>query len=979
MKNKLVLPLIIATLLSDATAATRPAARSGSRTTGTTTNTSSATGTKPVAARAARTTPATGGIAAATTTATAGKTTVNRGRAGTLPSTNKPVVAARAATKQKVVNNGTKIASATKNVTVDEGCQEKYDGCMDSFCMLENNSGGRCVCSDKNAELDAILAEIEKLDAQSYQMATFGVEKIEMGAFANEAIAAANAAAASVVKQEAKEEKKKVRKAIDLSMWDSTVGIESEDEDEIFGETAVSPIEGKEGDELHRTAAKICANQIPECKSDLSMLQMMYAQRIKSDCSAYENSLKQSKNASSQKLQAAERALREAALEQLENANKYDLGQCTVEFKKCMQTTAGCGDDFSSCAVMSALDNTSTEKSTSKESKNFQIKGAVTNIEISASTYDMLISKKPLCESITKSCVAVANNVWDTFLREVAPQLKSAEIIAEDKARQDCIGNISSCFQKACKDNMDPNDEDNSYDMCLSRPGAMLNVCKIPLNNCGIDASSEAKAQESIVWDYVIARLAAMRVNACTAEVKECLQSEDRCGEDYTQCIGLDTDSIIRMCPHDALPGCQKVYAGEDIRGDKVYDELANMIQGIMLTIDNNFLTECQKAADEAMIKICGDTESCATLSVDSKMGTRTLEYKICEYTLNEAQNTEEATTSTVTENTYSFKAENCRPSTDGVTEQDLRNNKALAAVLSGLIFWENVGYTEDGLLDDIDSYLAKTEMILNETDRQLIKTELGQLQNDINNKISMLEADPKVEFCMKGREVQGMKITKGENTKPSTRTKIGEKSEETARFPNLTRQMRQLIAEGAINSARDNYYKKYDETVAKIYEDFDTVTKKLSELANEDQLNTARETARKACLQKVNILAARDNYKSDAQNNSTANAQEKQSRTLLESTMIVPFTSGDHKLASTKSTQKINKLQMNSSSYAETSTTKVWNKAEFDWNAGSCKIIVKTQLCTNYGRPGLFRSKRCLEWGAPTEKVTTSNMIITK
>jgi hypothetical protein len=69
----------------------------------------------------------------------------------------------------------------------------------------------------------------------------------------------------------------------------------------------------------------------------------------------------------------------------------------------------------------------------------------------------------------------------------------------------------------------------------------------------------------------------------------------------------------------------------------------------------------------------------------------------------------------------------------------------------------------------------------------------------------------------------------------------------------------------------------------------------------------------------------------------------------------------------------------MNSSSYAETSTTKVWNKAEFDWNAGSCKIIVKTQLCTNYGRPGLFRSKRCLEWGAPTEKVTTSNMIITK
>ena len=48
----------------------------------------------------------------------------------------------------------------------------------------------------------------------------------------------------------------------------------------------------------------------------------------------------------------------------------------------------------------------------------------------------------------------------DTFLRKVAPQVKSAELIAEDKARQDCIGNISSCFQKACKDTIDPNDQE---------------------------------------------------------------------------------------------------------------------------------------------------------------------------------------------------------------------------------------------------------------------------------------------------------------------------------------------------------------------------------------------------------------------------------------------------------------------------------------------------------------------------------------
>ena len=32
--------------------------------------------------------------------------------------------------------------------------------------------------------------------------------------------------------------------------------------------------------------------------------------------------------------------------------------------------------------------------------------------------------------------------------------------------------------------------------------------------------------------------LAAMRVDSCTAELKNCLQDKDRCGSDYTQCVG---------------------------------------------------------------------------------------------------------------------------------------------------------------------------------------------------------------------------------------------------------------------------------------------------------------------------------------------------------------------------------------------------------------------------------------------------------
>ncbi len=65
---------------------------------------------------------------------------------------------------------------------------------------------------------------------------------------------------------------------------------------------------------------------------------------------------------------------------------------------------------------------------------------------------------------------------------------------------------------------MDPNDPEGSYDMCLTRPETMLNVCMVPLNACGIDASSAQAAEQSQIWEFVIARLQSMRVNSCTTQ-----------------------------------------------------------------------------------------------------------------------------------------------------------------------------------------------------------------------------------------------------------------------------------------------------------------------------------------------------------------------------------------------------------------------------------------------------------------------------
>lgn len=863
-----------------------------------------------------------------TRSATSGRTTVSRNT--TTPSNTNTsrsgVVTARAGSTQKVLNSGTTVASANENVIVSEACRQKYYGCMDSFCMLDNDSGGRCICSDKNAEYDDILAQIEQLDQQSYQMATYGVERIEMGDAADAAIANANAVALSIIDANNEEEER----TLDLTSWLSPVDFTVDD---IFADTGVTqnPIEGKEGDALYQASHQICIEQMPECESELSMLQLMYAQQIRSDCTAYENSLKQQKNASAQKLYVAEQALREAALEQYQTANAYDLGQCTVAFKDCMISTGGCGEDFSGCASIAAFDSTSTRGN--KNASTYEIQGNVTSIEIQASTYDILLSKKPLCDTVTKQCQAVADQVWDTFLKEVAPQVKSAELIAEDNARQNCIGNISSCFQQACKDTMDPKDPEGSYDLCLTRPESMLNLCQVPLNACGVDTSSSSKAQDSEIWDFVVARLASMRVNSCTTQIKECLQSEDRCGSDYTQCIGLDTDTIIRMCPEELLVGCQNYSTGNSISKtgnaeEDFYAQLEPWVQGIILNIDNNLLEECRNIADEAMITVCGDTENCDNMTIDSYIGSNTLEYKICNvinysdstgidynscYT-NISQITDEELGRDPLTSTQS-SGENVTDSIKDAMYVNATNGSKFAIVIEGEIPWDAVSFNEEtGKLIVDESKISDSAYL------EDIKSELGVLQNSIDNAISAIESNPQVQFCMTGRDIDGIG---GRN--------IVSRNESSARFPSLTKQMRALIASSSIKKAMDNYYNKYAELEEQRMQDYVNLGERVAEIQEQNLLDARRESARLACTGLSNASAL--------------------------------ATSAGRKNVNTEPTESdlVGSKTVNNWNYKETVTS------TFNWEDLVCHRCTRTQNCLDPKGGRRF----CKEWADAVETCT--------
>jgi hypothetical protein len=148
-------------------------------------------------------------------------------------------------------------------------------------------------------------------------------------------------------------------------------------------------------------------------------------------------------------------------------------------------------------------------------------------------------------------------------------------------------------------------------DSCLSRPDMARSFCKVELDRC--------TAIEPQIWNYTKDKLAAMRVDACTEEVKQCFTSDDRCGGDWMQCVGLDYNALHEMCPVDKLVTCK---AGNSKFS---FSDLDSMITGIYLNIDNDMLDRCEELADARMEEVCGSTSGCNIFADNADIGTSSL------------------------------------------------------------------------------------------------------------------------------------------------------------------------------------------------------------------------------------------------------------------------------------------------------------------------------------------------------------------
>ena len=671
--------------------------------------------------------------------------------------------AAKATKKQSAISLGTKVrARAEAKGIYDQNCYESYYSCMDQFCIVDNEMGGSCNCSDEIAQYESALTQIQNMLAEAERIRTEEVEKVQAGANADIIFQGTREYDENnnVIATNATKNKKDVKSTMWSSLYDEDYDEEYDDEEE---EDLLSGIASKTGSSLYSAAHRLCKAQLDKsCDKDLSLLTQMYSRQIVSDCKGLANSVQQKLSEAKSIYASANADVRAALKESLEESNKYDRGTCMVEYKKCMKSEDACGSDWGNCVFTIASENMQNNASTSVAGT----KVATINVyDITASTMEILEAKRFICEKVLDSCVAVRNYIWDDFLREAAPTIRLAEQNVESKKRQSCLGDISTCIQTACKDDIEGKGV-ATMDACLARPDMARSFCKIQLDPC--------ERMEPQIWDYVKSKLAAMRVDACTKEVKDCFTSEDRCGPDFMNCIGMDFNYIHDICPIDKLVVCKQTNPNFKM------SDLDSMLMGLYLNIDNKALENCQNLAEEKMVELCGSTTDCNSFATDEYIGTSSV-----------------------------------KSQKDGAIYR-----------VTGMISFGNIKMGDAaGTVKDGDKVLAPGEIGVQDYIAQIkkknkdvkdadaiissIEDELNNIAGSINRAISLIESDQKVQYCIDGRDLSQIKGT----SRNSRGKKISEKTE--ARFPRLLNQYRVMIGMAALRKAQDNYNKKVSAAIS--------------------------------------------------------------------------------------------------------------------------------------------------------------------
>ena len=682
-------------------------------------------------------------------------------------------------------------------------CRADFFGCMDQFCNLGNEDGGSCLCNDEHAKQSERMAKIGEINAEAERIRDIDIEKIRAGARADIIFGDGTRrydAAGNVITVDARTAEKSLseRRAARRADLEKLLSTEY-----VSYSAGLSDISTKSGDELQLAAREVCRPRMrPECAAEIDMLVQSYSSQVRDDCKGYAMVMDALQKDADRNLIEANAEVRFARLDTFEKENRLDLGQCVVAFKECMSGPDACRADWSDCAQFTAADNMTAQVPARRGAA--QGKRADNMSEISPKTLERLNSKRNICESVLDQCMAVRNFVWDDFLRDIAPNLRLAELNLESQKRQSCMADISDCIMgKACHDKIGP---DGNMDACLSDNGRVARAtCKNVIDPC--------EQMEPEIWQYVLARLRALGTDRCMEEVKTCFTKPFPigCGTDFSLCVGVDLRFMQNMCPVTSLPVCNQMFRqkGKEFS----VGDLDDILMGLYLNVDTMALENCQNIINTRMMELCGSTTDCDRFASDDDIGAGSLRmqksgdiYKIT--------------------GMISFGSILMGNSTGSISDRiDDKAVKLGPGEIGVNEYLEQVRIRYGTRRGDVD-----TGAIISN-----IEEELNNIAGTINRTIDIISSDPHIQNCIGGRDLK--QIT-------------GENRTMTARFPNLLANTKMVISAAALRRAQDNYNRRFNEEVTRATKDASLdlaqyMCQKMAVVGADDILGTADNSTR--------------------------------------------------------------------------------------------------------------------------------------
>jgi hypothetical protein len=237
------------------------------------------------------------------------------------------------------------------------------------------------------------------------------------------------------------------------------------------------------------------------------------------------------------------------------------------------------------------------------------------------------------------------------------------------------------------------------------------------------------------------------------------------------------------------------------------------------------------------MLKYCGNEDNCNEFITRDNVGARTLEINYCENINGEYKNCKKD----VKQILDTELGKTARNSDLSRTKNERR---IFSGVISGKILWDEITILPDfsGIISG-DEYIKIADDLypMDAKTKEKIKTEVGALSNAIKNTVDMIESDPKVQYCMTGRQVTGL-------TKDGGFEQIIGK-EKNKLFPHLTYTVRHQIVSGALLAAQKNYNDTYEKLVDDYVDSNSKLQQRYAEIDAANAHLDEQDIARKKCM----------------------------------------------------------------------------------------------------------------------------------